>query len=101
MYVKTFIRMLALMLALVVCPCVMVTAANIHSPGPLTYELDRGYLLEQSAAELSGDNLVIQAGGSMKFDLLLPFDSDKLEISYRAEADCKLTITTDERSYTA
>lgn len=103
MRLKTFFKMMGLTLALVlsVVPVRVTAADNIHSPGPLTYELDRGYFLSADGAALSGDDLVFEAGGSMKFDLLLPFDSDELVVSYQAAADCGISIATDEGSYTA
>ncbi len=75
-------------------------AQFIYSPGPTEYELDRDYLLYADSVELSGENLVFSEGGEAKFDLLLPFDSDGLEISYEQNsADVHLTITTEENAY--
>ena len=71
-----------------------------HTPGPIEYELDRNYLLTYSSAALSQNNLIFDAGGTMKFDLQLPFDSDKLILTYETVSEqTTLEITTDKNSY--
>ncbi|MBR2499731.1 MAG: hypothetical protein IKB60_01485, partial [Clostridia bacterium] len=92
-------KLLTLFLALVLLSSITGVYA-IMSPGPAEYELDRSYLLNVSDATLSGEKIVFSVGGVAKFDLLLPFDADKLELTYEAvSSDTETTIITEENIY--
>ena len=72
--------LIAFVLVLCLCTAAVPAFANGPSPGITAYELDRRGLLEQNGARTENNHLVFDAGGSLKFDLLLPFDSEELVI---------------------
>ncbi len=100
MKTKIFFRIIAMVLTLFMCFSTLPVWADIYSPGPTEYELDKSLLLESNEVTISEGKLILSAGGSVKFDLLLPFVSDSLTITYEAiTKDTALSIATDEHSY--
>ena len=95
-----FKKLVSLILAVLLCSSVM-NAFAIIAPGPKEYELEKEYVVEKSNVTVSGETLSFSANGSIKFDLLMPFDSDKLVLTYdRPSSSGQLTIETDKNTYT-
>ncbi|MBR2500034.1 MAG: DUF1565 domain-containing protein, partial [Clostridia bacterium] len=103
MKTKTIIRMITMMLVMFLFCTTLPTFAYIYSPGAITFELDRSRLIEAKKASLDGNTIVLEAGGSIKFDLLLPFDSDSLTITYSdvdsIVSSLTLTVATEKNRY--
>lgn len=99
---KTFLlkTLIAFVLVLSLCVATVPALANGPSPGITTYELDRRGLLEQNGARIDNNYLVFDAGGSMKFDLLLPFDSEEVVLRYTASSGGTVKIKIDGKEYT-
>ena len=101
-------RIMSLFLAVILCSTVWNVFADddgfIKSPGPDEYELEREYVIEKNdKVQVSGDTLSFSANGSIKFDLLMPFDSDNLVLTYdkvSLTSRPKVTIETDNNTYT-
>ncbi|MBR2499812.1 MAG: DUF1565 domain-containing protein, partial [Clostridia bacterium] len=93
-------KLLALMITIIMCFST-VPALAISSPGITKFELDRSGLIESNGASLSDDKLVFEAGGSITFDVLLPFDTESIYFTYETITENTMfTIATDENSYT-
>ena len=92
--------LISVILSFALCVTMFPALANGPSPGITTYELDRGYLLSVSEAELSDEDMIFADGGQMNFDLLLPFDSEAVTLKYKAETDGEITINIDGKTYT-
>ena len=103
MKTKTIIRMITMMLVSFLLCTTLPVFALVYSPGPTTYGLDRSRLIEVQKASLDGNTIVLEANGSIKFDLLLPFDADSLTVSYKTSGYLKpkLTVKTDKNSYSS
>lgn len=103
---KLLKRITSLFLTAILCSAVMSVFAVdddgfIKSPGPNEYELEREYVLEQTNVTISDDVLSFSANGNVKFDLLMPFDSDKLILTYdMISSESSMTIETDNNTYT-
>ncbi len=97
---KVFLSHISVLIVMMIF-CTMVTQVSaILSPGPAEYELDRSYLLTQNGVTLSENDLIFEKDGSVCFDLLLPFDSDRVLLTYGNLAQtANLRIETDEHSY--
>jgi len=75
---------------------------RFFAPGKTEYELDTSRIIEAVNAGVSDGKLVFQAGGSLTLDHQLPFESDKITITYdELREDGSVTLTVPEGTYTA
>ncbi len=102
MKTKIFLRLMALTLIISVCLGVVPTLAATltYSPGITKYELDRNRLVEANGVTISGEKLVFEAGGSVTFDVLLPFDTESIYFIYETITENTMfTVAIDGHSY--
>ena len=93
-------QFIALVLAVLLVGTAPVFAADYYAPGPREYELDRTYMVSADKAALNGNDLIFESGGSITFDFPMPFDSEKLTLTYNTiEEAVQLDIQTDENAY--
>ncbi len=102
MNIKVLKRLVALTLMLFLSITSLPAFANTYSGGPRDSELDRSLMLKADKVSLNGDILNFAAGGTITFDVLLPFDTAQLQLKYEApKKDVNLKVLMDNNSYSA
>lgn len=86
-----------LVVAVMLISCIPVGA--IQGPGAKEFELSDTNIIDYQNAVAESNSILFNGAGSVTFDYFMPFDSDKLNISYSANQNTFLTITTDNGSY--
>ena len=95
-----FKSLIALMLSISLLCAVTAQAAEYYTPGPTEYELDRTRIVSQTGVVKEGNKLKFNAGGSICFDHLMPFESENLVLSYESVKETvNIAIATDEYTY--
>lgn len=89
------VAILVVMVMLIGC----LPASALHGPGLKEFKLSGDYVIAQDNALINNESIEFSEAGSVTFDYYLPFDSDKLNISYAASQDTVLSITTDNGNY--
>ncbi len=102
MGMKQFTRLIAIFLVLSFCISSFPALAYDYPGGPKDYEMDRSMMLVADNVSMSGNTLQFNAGGSITFDIILPFDTNKLELKYDApKNDVNIEVVTDSNKYKA
>ena len=80
----------------------MQALALTYSPGPTEYKMEIASPISQTNTTLNASSIVFgNGGGSVKYDLFLPFDSETLTVTYTSNtSNVNLTVNTDEYTYT-
>lgn len=63
-----------------------------YNIGPRTYALTAEYCVSQTAASVSDEGVVFQAGGSVSYDFYLIFNAASVTFTYTAAADTEITV---------
>lgn len=67
-----------------------------YNVGPITYDMEGKYITYKNGATTNGNQVTFSGAGSVIYDFYLPFNTVSADVSYTAQADTSLTITTDE-----
>ena len=97
-------RMLAYLLAMIMVLCTFNVFAYDpaeYLPGEIEYFQKLDNPSSAANAVCSDSSVKINAGGSVKYEFILPFDAATLDITYSASAATTLTLKTPRNSYTA
>ena len=100
-------RVLSIALAFIYMLCLSdsaVFAANVVSdylPGLTEYYQEITDPSKVSNTTCNYDHIIIDAGGYVKYDYILPFDAATLDIEYYVPEDTTLTLKTPRNTYTA
>jgi|GEM_PF-1163690 len=96
---------LFIVLTLVLSICVPMLTGGAESdyrlsPGPVSATPESKYLLSQTNVTISGTTWNFSTGGSVSYDIFIPFESDRLVFNHPGDGkDANLTITVDDLVY--
>ncbi len=74
-------------------------SAHAYSPGPTTYEFDFSNVTAEQNVTVSKSGISLSAGGSVTFEIALPFSAASVDFKYSAKADTTLDIKIDDNAY--
>ena len=95
-------KLLKKITASVMCAVMMIPlCVQAYSPGETEYTFDFSNVTDTQKASVTKTGVVLEAGGSVSFDVLLPFDAAFMDIKYKANSDAVLDIKTTRNDYSA